>query len=138
MSAVKPVDESVKPILPRITSPRAAGDYLLGKAQRGFGVLCLNGKGDLLADEPLPASMQAVGLVASSKVFQVAMRHGAFAVLFYHSTDGMPDPTDEDRALSSRLRKVGENIGLHFADYLILAADRSHSLRVSQGWEREG
>ncbi len=50
---------------PRITSPRAAGTYLLPKVQgwteERFGMLALNAKGDLLADRTISQGTATAG-----------------------------------------------------------------------------
>ena len=128
---------------PRITSPRAAGDYLLPRCQgwteERFGLLALNAKGDLLAERILSQGTATATLISPREFFREALRYGASTALAYHNhPSGDPTPSREDIQLTRRLQAAGESLGVPLADHLILGQDRYHSFRAAEGWDARG
>ena len=126
---------------PRITSPRAAGTYLLPKVQgwteERFGMLALNAKGELLADRTLSQGTATATLISPREFFREALRYGATTALAWHNhPSGDPTPSREDMALTTRLRSAGESLGVPLADHVVLGGDRWHSFRAAEGWDR--
>ncbi|WLT30880.1 RadC family protein [Geothrix sp. PMB-07] len=125
---------------PRISSPRAAGSYLLPKVQgwteERFGMLALNAKGELLADRILSQGTATATLISPREFFREALRFGATTALAWHNhPSGDPTPSREDLALTTRLRSAGESLGVPLADHVVLGSDRWHSFRASEGWD---
>ena len=126
---------------PRITSPRAAGTYLLPKVQgwteERFGMLALNAKGELLADRTLSQGTATATLISPREFFREALRYGATTALAWHNhPSGDPTPSREDCALTTRLRAAGESLGVPLADHVVLGSDCWHSFRAAEGWDR--
>jgi DNA repair protein RadC len=124
----------------RITSPRAAGAYLLplcqGWTEERFGLLALNAKGDLLAERILSQGTATATLVSPREFFREALRYGASSALAFHNhPSGDPAPSKEDVQLTRRLRAAGESLGVPLADHLILGHDAFHSFRAAEGWD---
>lgn len=93
---------------PRISSPRAAGEYLLPKVQgwteERFGMLALNAKGDLIADRVLAHGTATACLISPREFFREALRFGATSAVAWHNhPSGDPAPSREDCALTNRL-----------------------------------
>ncbi len=125
---------------PRITSPRAAGAFLLGRCQgwseERFGMLALNAKGELLAERILSQGTATGTLISPREFFREALRFGATSALAFHNhPSGDPTPSREDIQLTKRLRASGESLGVPLADHLILGAERYHSFRAAEGWD---
>jgi DNA repair protein RadC len=125
---------------PRITSPRAAGSFLLGRCQgwseERFGLLALNAKGELLAERILSQGTATGTLISPREFFREALRFGATSALAFHNhPSGDPTPSREDHQLTKRLRAAGESLGVPLADHLILGADSYHSFRAAEGWD---
>lgn len=125
---------------PRITSPRAAGAFLLdrchGWTEERFGMLALNAKGELLAERILSQGTATGTLVSPREFFREALRFGATSALAFHNhPSGDPTPSREDAQLTKRLRASGESLGVPLADHLILGAERYHSFRAAEGWD---
>lgn len=128
---------------PRINSPRAAGAYLLPRCQgwteERFGLLALNGKGEVLAERILSQGTATGTLVSPREFFREALRFGASSALAWHNhPSGDPEPSREDIHLTRRLRAAGESLGVPLSDHIILGRDRYHSFRASEGWDRAG
>ena len=126
---------------PRITSPRAAGTYLLPKVQgwteERFGILALNAKGELQADRILSQGTATATLISPREFFREALRFGATTALAWHNhPSGDPTPSREDMALTTRLRAAGDSLGVPLADHMVLGSDRWHSFRAAEGWDR--
>jgi DNA repair protein RadC len=126
---------------PRITSPRAAGDYLLPLCrdwtEERFGLLALNAKGDLLAERVLSQGTSTATLISPREFFREALRYGATTALAYHNhPSGDPTPSREDIQLTRRLQAAGESLGVPLADHLILGHGVYHSFRAAEGWDR--
>ena len=126
---------------PKITSPRAAGIYLLPKVQgwteERFGMLALNAKGELLADRILSQGTATATLISPREVFREALRFGATTALAWHNhPSGEVTPSREDIALTTRLRSAGDSLGVHLADHIIVGGDHWHSFRAAEGWDR--
>ena len=127
----------------RITSPRAAGDYLLprcqGLGEERFGLLALNAKGELLAERVMSQGTATGTLVSPREFFREALRYGATSALAYHNhPSGDPAPSREDTQLTHRLRAAGESLGVPLADHLILGRESYHSFRAAEGWDQSG
>lgn len=125
---------------PRISSPRAAGTYLLPKAQgwteERFGLLALNAKGELLADRVLAHGTATACLISPREFFREALRFGATTALAWHNhPSGDPTPSREDCALTNRLRSAGESLGVPLADHMVLGRENWHSFRAAERWD---
>ena len=125
---------------PRITSPRAAGDYLLPKVQgwteERFGMLALNAKGELLADRILAQGTATACLISPREFFREALRFGASSALAWHNhPSGDPAPSREDSALTNRLRGAGEQLAVPLADHIVVGRGTFHSFRSAEGWD---
>jgi len=126
---------------PRITSPRAAGDYLLPRCQgwteERFGLLALNAKGDLLAERILSQGTATATLISPREFFREALRYGATTALAFHNhPSGDPTPSREDIQLTRRLQAAGESLGVPLADHLVVGRERYHSFRAAEGWDQ--
>ncbi len=126
---------------PRITSPWAAGSYLISRAQgwteERFGLLALNAKGELLAERILSQGTATATLISPREFFREALRYGATTALAFHNhPSGDPTPSREDIQLTRRLQAAGESLGVPLADHLILGCDRWHSFRAAEGWDQ--
>ena len=63
-------------------------------------------------------------------MFREAARGGAAAIVLFHNhPSGDPTPSDDDVALTSRLVRAGELMGIAVLDHVILAETRFCSLR---------
>ncbi len=129
-------------VRPRISSPRAAGTYLLPKAQgwteERFGLLALNAKGDLLADRVLAHGTATACLISPREFFREALKFSACSALAWHNhPSGDPTPSREDIQLTRRLRAAGESLGVSLADHIVLGRDSWHSFRAAEGWDNQ-
>jgi len=125
----------------KICSPRAAGAYLIPKArgltEEVFGLVCLNAKGEVLADRILSKGTATACLISPREFFREALRYGATSALAWHNhPSGDPTPSREDMALTTKLRAAGESLGVPLADHIVVGENRWHSFRAAEGWDQ--
>ena len=119
----------------RIESPEDAADLMkdfledLDKEQ--VMLLCLNTKG-----EPTHISTVSIGSLTSSivhprEVFKIAIIANAKSIMLFHNhPSGDPTPSNEDLAITKRLKEAGELMGIELLDHIIIGEQgRFKSLR---------
>ena len=95
-----------------------------------FGVGLLDTKHRVLR-----TALQSVGTLDASivhprEVFREAASGGAAAIIVFHNhPSGDPKPSPDDVALTRRLIRAGEMMGIDVLDHVIIAENRFHSLR---------
>ena len=100
-----------------------------GLEKEVFYVLLLNSKNHLIRDELVSMGTLTASLVHPREVFRAAIRESAAAIICAHShPSGDPTPSQEDIAVTSRLRSAGELIGIPMLDHVIIGAGRYVSL----------
>jgi DNA repair protein RadC len=68
-------------------------------------------------------------LVHPREVFRPAIRDAASAILLVHNhPSGDPTPSKEDRAVTRKLKEVGELVGIRVLDHIIVARESGRSL----------
>ena len=119
---------------PRLTTPDRVAGFLLpsygAAAVERFGLVALDTR-----HRPLVVRVVSVGsldatLVHPREVFrEAALASAAAVVLFHNHPSGDPTPSAEDLALTGRMVRAGEVMGIEVVDHLILADHRYCSLR---------
>ena len=124
---------------PTLRTPEEAAAYLLPRYARRpvetFGMLALDVRQRLRRERVVSVGTLTSSLVHPREVFREAVAGRAAAIIVFHNhPSGDPEPSAEDRALTLRLRKAGEVMGIEVADHLILGAGRYVSLRARGGF----
>ena len=119
---------------PQITSARDAAELLLpqfgSRPVEQFGVVLLDTKHRVLRSTLLSVGTLDASIVHPREVFREATRGGAAAIVLFHNhPSGDPAPSDDDVALTRRLVRAGELMGIAVLDHVILAETRYCSLR---------
>ncbi len=100
--------------------------------QEEFHIVSLDTKLQPVARHQITVGTLDASLVHPREVFRPAIRDAASAILLVHNhPSGDPTPSSEDRAVTSRLKKVGELIGINVIDHVIVAAKGCVSLAES-------
>lgn len=69
-------------------------------------------------------------LVSPREVFRQAIVDGAYAVAFAHNhPSGDPEPSAEDIAVTQRLQRAADLLGIKFMDHLVISRDGYRSMR---------
>jgi DNA repair protein RadC len=119
---------------PQIVNPRDAAELLLpqfgNQPVEHFGVVLLDTKHRVLRSTLLSVGTLDTSIVHPREVFREAARGGAAAIVLFHNhPSGDPMPSDDDVALTRRLVRAGELMGIAVLDHVILAETRYCSLR---------
>jgi DNA repair protein RadC len=88
------------------------------------GILCLSPKLHILAYHELSRGTLDNTIVHPRDVFRTALlAHASGVVVAHNHPSGVTTPSDADIALTQRLTKAGEIVGVDLVDHLIVAAD---------------
>jgi DNA repair protein RadC len=126
----------------RIDGPAAAmrwfEPFFRGERQESFATLLLDVRGRPRKLLPLTRGTLTSSLVHPREVFGPAVREGAASLIVAHNhPSGDPEPSPEDLAVTERLVRAGEVLGIAVVDHLVVAGALHRSLRQGSGlWER--
>lgn len=111
----------------RVSSAKdAAGVFsewgIADRAQEAFGVMYLNAKHQCLAVQMVGLGSLSSVEVHPREVFRGALIAGAQAIILVHNhPSGTTDPSNDDLAITQRLKEVGVLMGVPVLDHLIMA-----------------
>ena len=89
-----------------------------------FGVLLLSTKHQLIAWHEVSRGALDATLVHPREVFKAAILGNAAAVIAAHNhPSGDPSPSPDDAALTSRLKCVGDLVGIDLLDSIVIGHD---------------
>jgi DNA repair protein RadC len=95
-----------------------------------FGVLLLDTKHRLLRTTRVSVGTLDASVVHPREVFRAAVAAGAAAIVLFHNhPSGDPAPSDDDIALTKRLIRAGDLMGIVVLDHVIVAENSYASLR---------
>jgi DNA repair protein RadC len=93
-----------------------------------FWALYLDAKGRLIHQSRISQGTLTSSLVHPREVFAPALLHRAASVLVAHNhPSGDPDPSSEDHAVTKRLCKVGQLLGIGVLDHVVVGAGKYFS-----------
>ncbi len=95
-----------------------------------FKALLLSTRGGLIKIAEISVGSLDASIVHPREVFSEAIGSGAASVIFAHNhPSGDPEPSPEDVAITGRLVKVGELVGIDVLDHVIIAGTRFVSMK---------
>lgn len=119
-----------------IHSPEDALGYLSWMRdckREHFHALYLDTRRRLLASETVSVGTLEASLVHPREVFRTAVKLSASSILVAHNhPSGDPEPSAEDLALTRRLDRAANLLGIRMVDHLIIAGSDWISLRRRQ------
>jgi DNA repair protein RadC len=75
-------------------------------------------------------------LLTPREVFKTAFAANArFVILVHNHPSGDSSPSNDDRAITERIRKVGEILGIELRDHVIIGDGCFHSLAAHPSWQ---
>lgn len=118
----------------QLNTPRATAEYLMpmygARSVEQFGVVLLDTKHRVLKTAVLSVGTLDASVVHPREVFREAASGGAAAVLLFHNhPSGDPTPSPDDAALTHRLVRAGDIMGITVLDHVILGEARYFSFR---------
>jgi len=94
-----------------------------------FKVLLLDTRNRCIAIRPISMGSLNSNVAHPREVFRDAVAHPAAAMIVAHNhPSGDPTPSEEDKALTARLVKAGEIIGIKVLDHIVIGDGRWVSL----------
>lgn len=103
---------------------------LIRAEKEHFLILLLNARHECMAVETVSVGSLTASLVHPREVFKPALRGTAAAILLVHNHPSHnPEPSPEDVALTQRIVKAGQLLGIEVLDHVIVARDGAVSLR---------
>jgi DNA repair protein RadC len=95
-----------------------------------FGLLLLDTKHRVTRTTLLSVGTLDASIVHPREVFRAAASGGAAAIVLFHNhPSGDPAPSDDDIALTRRMIRAGDLMGISVLDHVIVAENRYASLR---------
>ena len=86
-----------------------------------FVVVLLDGKNQVLGFNVVSVGTLTAALVHPREVFKASILASAAAIILLHNhPSGDPEPSAEDKAITERLRQVGDLVGIRVLDHVIL------------------
>jgi len=122
------------PPKPRLDSPELVAAYLTPRhaahAGEVFGILALDSKHKLLGEKIVATGGRHSVAVTPADVFQAALPYRPRSVVAFHNhPSGDPHPSEEDKALTYRLARSGEVLGIALVDHIVLGGQSFASFR---------
>jgi DNA repair protein RadC len=97
---------------------------LRDKKREQFQVVLLDRKNRVMRDVMISQGSLTASVVHPREVFNPAIRDSAAAVIFVHNhPSGDPQPSQEDRILTTRLADAGRLLGIQVLDHIIVGRD---------------
>jgi len=101
--------------------------------QEEFWVVTLNTKHTPVHRHRVTVGTLDASLVHPREVFRPAIKDAAAAVLLVHNhPSGDPTPSPEDRAVTDRLERSGQTLGIDVLDHVVVARHGCVSLRAER------
>lgn len=89
-----------------------------------FVAIALDAKNRPVAEVEVARGGLSACPVSPADVFRALLREAAAGVVFVHNhPSGEPSPSREDLALTERLRRAGELLGVHVLDHVIIGRE---------------
>ncbi len=119
---------------PQVLGARDLAEFLVPqfgtRPVEQFGVVLLDTKHRVLRTTLLSVGTLDASLVHPREVFRAAASAGAAAlVLFHNHPSGDPTPSEDDVALTKRMIRAGDLMGITVIDHVIVAENRFCSLK---------
>lgn len=121
------------------TNPVAVAEYymeeLRHQEQEVLVLVMVNSKGRLIKDQIISKGTVRSSLISPREIFIEAMRHQAVNILLLHNhPSGIPDPSEEDIALTMRVKEAGALLGIELLDHIIIGDRQAVSMREQEFW----
>lgn len=111
----------------RFTAPKQIFEMfrdLNNETKEHFVTLHLNGKNQIICKDTVSIGSLNQSIVHPREVFKTALLSNAAAMVLIHNhPSGDPNPSSEDRNITSRLKEAGDLLGIRVMDHIIIGDD---------------
>ncbi len=94
-----------------------------GQKKEHFAVFFLDSRNQEIKREIISVGTLNANLVHPREVFEPAIAHSAAQIIVAHNhPSGNPEPSEEDRMITTRLADAGKILGIQIADHVVVTA----------------
>lgn len=94
-----------------------------------FVVIAIDARNRVLGHEVIAIGSAHMVDVSPREIFRAALRMGAIGIAVAHNhPSGDPTPSDEDVAITKRIREAGQLIGIPCIDHVVITSERFASI----------
>jgi DNA repair protein RadC len=121
-----------------LSSSKVAADlfrtYLADVDREHFVVLFLNRKNKIVGLHTVSVGSLTASVVHPREVFKAAILANCSAIVAGHNhPSGNPQPSQEDRVLTTRLAEAGRLLGIQLLDHIIVGDERQYFSFADEG-----
>lgn len=103
--------------------------WLAHESQENFCAAFLNSKGGIISTKVIHIGTLNMSVVGAREVFREAVRENAASVIVAHNhPSGDPTPSEEDIAITEKLREAGDLLDIRLLDHVVIGSNRCVSL----------
>lgn len=97
-------------------------------------LVCLDGKGQLIAEKKLSDGSVKMSLISPREIFMEALKCRAVNIILVHNhPSGDPTPSRADRELTKTVMELGEKMDIPLLDHIIIGDNRYTSFKEERG-----
>ena len=116
-----------------IENPETVANYLMEdlrhKDKECFVMLSLDGKGALIKESTISIGTVNSSLASPREVYLEAVKNGAVSIILVHNhPSGNPRPSQNDLAVTRKMKEAGELLGISLIDHVIIGDNSYVSL----------
>lgn len=120
--------EPGRPLLSSRDVDAALRPRFAGETREHFLAIALDVKNQPVAELSIAIGGLAACAITPADVFRQVLRVAAVSVIFVHNhPSGDPTPSEADLAITERLCRAGELLGVYVVDHVVLGAEESFS-----------
>ena len=122
---------------PVLDSPQKVIRYVRseigGLDKEVFMLLCLDSAGHLIVPQIISHGTVNQTAVYPREVMETALKNRAAAMILVHNhPSGSLTPSQHDRNLTTKIRAIGDELGINVHDHLIVTRDRAYSIMLDK------
>ncbi|MBU2052805.1 MAG: DNA repair protein RadC [Nanoarchaeota archaeon] len=96
-------------------------ERLKDKKEEHFYILMLNTQNNIIGEQLISKGILDASIVHPREIFKPAIKNSAAKIILVHNhPSGDPEPSTEDKDITSRLMKSGEELGIRVIDGVII------------------
>lgn len=100
-----------------------------------FAVIYLNTKNNPIGVSTVSIGTLSMSVIHPREVFKGAILANAAGIIIAHNhPSGNPDPSEEDKAATKRLRDAGELLGIELLDHIIIGGNGKYVSMLADGY----
>ncbi|MFO7711561.1 MAG: DNA repair protein RadC [Candidatus Woesearchaeota archaeon] len=97
---------------------------LTGLTKEHFIVLHLNAKNQVTKEETVSIGTLTASIIHPREIFRAAIKENANGIILVHNhPSGNPNPSDEDRIATDKLKKAADTVQIPILDHVIIGHD---------------